>query len=295
MDKLGIGYRTLARINPKLVYCCISGFGESGPEASRGGYDLIVQGESGIMDITGAADGPPYKVGTSVADLVSGMNAAHGIVLALYARASTKRGQKVEVSMLDGMAALLTYQAAVYFGTGAKPGRRGNAHPSIVPYEVFKAADAYLTIGAANDSLWQRCCQALERPDLINDPRFDTVARRVEQRGVLVPLLNEILGARSADEWLKRLEATGVPAGRIKTVAEVCESEHLKARDMIVTLPHPKAGKVTAMGVPVKLHGTPGSARTAAPVLGQHTRAILKTLAGLRPAAIARLRAEGAI
>jgi crotonobetainyl-CoA:carnitine CoA-transferase CaiB-like acyl-CoA transferase len=295
MEKLGLGYRTLSKVNPRLVYCCISGFGESGPEAMRGGYDLIVQGESGLMDITGAADGPPYKVGTSVADLVSGMNAAHGIVLALYARAATRRGQKVEVSMLDGMAALLTYQAAVYFGTGARPGRRGNAHPSIVPYEVFKAADAYLTIGAANDSLWQRCCQALERPDLIHDPRFESVARRVEQRDTLVPLLNEILGTRSADEWLKRLEAAGVPAGRIKTVAEVCESEHLKARGMIVSLPHPKAGKVTAMGVPVKLHGTPGRARTAAPVLGQHTGAILKTLAGLSPAAIARLRADGAI
>jgi crotonobetainyl-CoA:carnitine CoA-transferase CaiB-like acyl-CoA transferase len=295
MEKLGLGYRTLSKVNPRLVYCCISGFGESGPEAMRGGYDLIVQGESGLMDITGAADGPPYKVGTSVADLVSGMNAAHGIVLALYARATTRRGQKVEVSMLDGMAALLTYQAAVYFGTGARPGRRGNAHPSIVPYEVFKAADAYLTIGAANDSLWQRCCQALERPDLIHDPRFATVPRRVEQRDVLVPLLNEILGARSADEWLKRLEAAGVPAGRIKTVAEVCESEHLKARGMIVSLPHPKAGKVTAMGVPVKLHGTSGRARTAAPVLGQHTGTILRTLAGLTPAAIARLRADGAI
>jgi crotonobetainyl-CoA:carnitine CoA-transferase CaiB-like acyl-CoA transferase len=295
MEKLGIGYKTLSTVNPKLVYCCISGFGESGPEAARGGYDLIVQGESGIMDITGAADGPPYKVGTSVGDLVAGMNAAHGIVLALYARAATKRGQKVEISMLDGMAALLTYQAAVYFGTGAKPGRRGNAHPSIVPYEVFKAADAYLTIGAANDSLWQRCCQALERPDLISDPRFATVAGRVEQRNVLVPLLNEILGTRGADEWLKRLEAAGVPAGRIKTVAEVCESEHLKARNMIVTLPHPKAGKVTTLGVPVKLHGTPGRARTAPPVLGQHTDAILKSVAGLKATAIARLRAEGAI
>jgi len=295
MEKLGFGYAALAKLNPRLVYCSISGFGESGPDASRAGYDLIVQGESGIMDITGFADAPPAKVGTSIADLVAGMNAAHGIVLALLARTRTRRGQKVEIGMLDGMAALLTYQAALYFGTRARPSRRGNAHPSIVPYEVFKAADAYLTLGVANNSLWERCCQALDRPDLIKDPRFDTEAHRVEQRDVLVPLLNDVLGTRNADEWLKRLEAAGVPAGRIKTVAEVCESEHLKARDMIVTLPHPSAGSVTVMGIPVKLHATPGAARTAPPRLGEHTDAVLTKLAGLRPAGIARLRREGVV
>jgi len=295
MEKLGFGYAALAKLNPRLVYCSISGFGESGPDASRAGYDLIVQGESGIMDITGFADAPPAKVGTSIADLVAGMNAAHGIVLALLARTRTRRGQKVEIGMLDGMAALLTYQAALYFGTRARPSRRGNAHPSIVPYEVFKAADAYLTLGVANNSLWERCCQALDRPDLIKDPRFDTEAHRVEQRDVLVPLLNDILGTRNADEWLKRLEAAGVPAGRIKTVAEVCESEHLKARDMIVTLPHPSAGSVTVMGIPVTLHATPGGARTAPPRLGEHTDAVLTKLAGLRPSGIARLRREGVV
>jgi crotonobetainyl-CoA:carnitine CoA-transferase CaiB-like acyl-CoA transferase len=295
MDKLGFGYKALASLNPRLVYCSISGFGESGPDAQRAGYDLIVQGESGIMDITGFPETPPAKVGTSIADLVAGMNAAHGIVLALHARTKTRRGQKVEIGMLDGMAALLTYQAALYFGTKARPTRRGNAHPSIVPYEVFKAADAYLTLGVANNSLWERCCQALERADLVKDPRFDTEAHRVEHRDVLVALLNEILGARSADEWLKRLEAAGVPAGRIKTVAEVCESEHLKARNMIVRLPHPSAGGVTVMGVPIKLHATPGAARTAPPRLGQHTAAVLEKIAGVKRAAIARLRRDGVV
>src|SRR5262249_4799596 len=145
----------------------------------------------------------------------------------------TRRGQKVEIAMLDAMAALLTYQAGIYFGTGQRPARRGNAHPSIVPYEVFRASDAYLTLGVANNSLWERCCAALERPDLTRDPRFDTEAKRVTGRDTLVPLLNEIMGARTADEWLKRFEAAGVPAGRIRTVAEVCESEHLRARGMI--------------------------------------------------------------
>jgi crotonobetainyl-CoA:carnitine CoA-transferase CaiB-like acyl-CoA transferase len=295
MEKLGVGYATLRRLNPRLIYCAVSGFGESGPQAGRGGYDLIVQGEAGLMDITGFADGPPVKVGTSVADLVSGMAAAHGIVLALLARARTKRGQKVEISMLDVMASLLTYQAGLYFATGQKPGRRGNAHPSIVPYEVFKAADAYLTLGVANNGLWKQCCAALERPDLVTDSRFDTEAKRVEHRAVLVPLLNEIFGTRDVDDWLKRLEAVGVPAGRINTVAEVCESEHLKARNMIVTLPHPTAKSVTVLGVPIRLHATPGAADIPPPLLGQHTDEILRTLLGLKPPAIVKLRREGVI
>ena len=295
MEKLGLGYATLRRANPRLVYCAISGFGESGPEAGRGGYDLVVQGESGLMDITGFADGPPVKVGTSVADLVSGMAAAHGVVLALLARARTRRGQKVEISMLDVMASLLTYQAGLYFATGQRPSRRGNAHPSIVPYEVFKAADAYLTLGVANNALWRHCCAALERPELATDPRFDTEAKRVEHRAILVPLLNEIFGSRGVEEWLKRLETAGVPAGRIKTVAEVCESEHLKARGMIVTLPHPSAKHVTTLGVPVRLHATPGAAEIAPPLLGQHTDDILRAVLHLTPAAIAQLRRDGVI
>ena len=295
MERLGLGYVTLKKVNPRLVYCAISGFGESGPEAARAGYDLIVQAESGLMDITGFEDGPPVKVGTSIADLVAGMSAAHGITLALLARTRTKKGQKVEISMLDAMAALLTYQAGIYFGTGAKPSRRGNKHPSIVPYEVFKAADAYLTLGVANTSLWERCCAALERPDLMKDPRFAREADRVTNRETLVPLLNDVLGRRTADDWLKRFEAVGVPAGRIRTVAEVCESAHLKARGMIVTLPHPKAGNLRVLGVPVRLHATPGKASTAPPLLGQHTERVLRTVLGVGKADVTRLRKGGVV
>jgi crotonobetainyl-CoA:carnitine CoA-transferase CaiB-like acyl-CoA transferase len=295
MEKLGLGAATLAKLNKRLVYCAISGFGESGPDAGRAGYDLVVQAESGVMDITGFADGPPVKVGTSIADLVAGMSAAHGVTLALLARTRTKRGQKVEIGMLDAMAALLTYQAGIYWGTGRTPARRGNAHPSIVPYEVFKAADAYLTLGVANNSLWERCCTAMERPDLVKDPRFATESARVEHRATLVPLFNEILGERSADEWMKRLEAAGVPAGRIRTVPEVCESEHLKARGMIQRLKHPKAGQVSVMGVPIKLHATPGEVKTPPPTLGQHTDHLLKSLLKLGPAQIKTLHAEGAV
>ena len=295
MEKLGLGYATLAKRNPKLVYCAISGFGESGPEAHRGGYDLIVQAESGVMDLTGFADGPPVKVGNSIGDLVAGMSGAHAVTLALLARHRTRRGQKVEIAMLDVMASLLTYQAGMYLNAGRAPARRGNEHPSIVPYEVFKASDAYLVIGAANDSLWERCCRALDRPELAKEPRYATVASRVEHRAALVPLLNEILAARPAEEWLKRLEAAGVPAGRIRTVPEVCESEHLRAREMVVTLPHAKAGSVRMMGVPMRLHGTPGRAKTAAPALGTDTEAVLTRVLGMRRPDVRRLRAAGVV
>ena len=295
MEKLGLGYATLSKLNPRLVYCAISGFGESGPESPRGGYDLIVQAESGVMDLTGFPDGPPVKVGNSIADLVAGMSGAHGVTLALLARHKSRRGQKVEIAMLDVMASLLTYQAGMYLNAGRTPARRGNEHPSIVPYEVFKAADGYLALGVANNSLWERCCAALERSDLAKDPRYATEAARVENRATLVPLLNQVLAARSGEDWMKRLEAVGVPAGRIRTVPEVCESEHLRARGMLVALPHAKAGTVKMMGVPIRLHATPGRARTAAPVLGRDTDAVLTRVLGLRRADVQRLRKAGVL
>jgi crotonobetainyl-CoA:carnitine CoA-transferase CaiB-like acyl-CoA transferase len=295
MDRLGFGYEALRRDNPRLIYCAISGFGESGPEAHRPGYDLIVQGESGVMDLTGFADGPPVKVGNSVADLVSGMAAAQGIALALLARARSGRGQKVEIGMLDVMASLLTYQAGLYWNGGGRPARRGNQHPSIVPYEVFRAQDAYVTVGVANNSLWARFCEGLGRPDLVKDPRFDTEAQRVTNRGVLVPLLDELFGTRPAAEWIGRLEKAGVPAGRISTVPEVCESPHLAARGMVVSMDHPKAGAVKAMGVPIRLWETPGKAAAPPPLLGQHTDEVLTRLLKMSRGRVAALRASGAI
>ena len=295
MERLGFGYDALRKLNPRLIYCAISGFGESGPEASRPGYDLIVQGESGVMDLTGFADGPPVKVGNSVADLVSGMAAAHGVTLALLSRARTGKGQKVEIGMLDVMASLLTYQAGLYWNGGGRPARRGNQHPSIVPYEVFQAQDAYMTLGVANNSLFDRMCRAIGREELAKDPRFDSEASRVTNREVLVPLLNSIFSTRPASDWLKRLDEAGVPAGRIKTVAEVCDSEHLRARGMFVSLNHPKAGAVTAMGVPIRLWDTPGAAQAPAPLLGQHTDEILTGLLRIPRAKVDKLRADSVI
>ena len=295
MERLGFGYDALRKLNPRLIYCSISGFGESGPESSRPGYDLIVQGESGVMDLTGFPDGPPVKVGNSIGDLVAGMAAAQGVTLALLARGKTGKGQKVEIGMLDVMASLLTYQAGLYWNAGGRPARRGNQHPSIVPYEVFQAQDAYMTLGVANNSLWDRMCAAIGREDLAKDARFDSEAKRVANRDALIPTLNAEFGRRPAAEWLARLDKAGVPAGRIKTVAEVCESEHLRARGMFVRLAHPKAGAVTAMGVPIRLWDTPGAAQAPAPLLGQHTDEILRGLLHIPKAKADKLRAAGVV
>ena len=295
LERLGFGYAAVRSLNPRLVYCSISGFGESGPEAGRPGYDLIVQGESGIMDITGFPDGPPVKVGNSIADLAAGTMAAHGIVLALFARERTGQGQKVEIAMLEVMAALLTYHGQAYFATGKSPRRRGNQHPSIVPYEVFQAADGYLTVGVANNSLWSRFCQAIGRPDLTADPRFDTEARRVENRDALVPLLAAVFATAPVARWLARLGEAGVPAGKIKEIGEVLESEHLRARGAVVSLTHPTAGPMRMVGPPIRLSGTPAEAAAPAPLLGEHTEEILGKLCGYSADAIARLRADGAV
>jgi crotonobetainyl-CoA:carnitine CoA-transferase CaiB-like acyl-CoA transferase len=293
--RLGFGYAAARALNPRLVYCSISGFGESGPEAGRPGYDLIVQGESGIMDLTGFPDGPPVKVGNSIADLAAGTMAAHGIVLALFARERTGEGQKVEIAMLEVMAALLTYHGQAYFATGQSPRRRGNQHPSIVPYEVFETADGYLTVGVANNSLWTRFCQALGRPELAADPRFDTEAKRVEQRETLVPLLGQIFATAPVAHWLARLAGAGVPAGKIKSVGEAMESDHLGARGAIVSLTHPAAGPMRVVAPPIRLHGTPGEAAAPAPLLGEHTDEVLGKLLGYPADVIRRLRDAGAV
>jgi crotonobetainyl-CoA:carnitine CoA-transferase CaiB-like acyl-CoA transferase len=295
LERLGFGYAAARALNPRLVYCSISGFGESGPEAGRPGYDLIVQGESGIMDLTGFPDGPPVKVGNSIADLAAGTMAAHGIVLALFARERTGEGQKVEIAMLEVMAALLTYHGQAYFATGKSPRRRGNQHPSIVPYEVFEAADGYLTVGVANNSLWTRFCQALGRPELAADPRFDTEAKRVEHRETLVPLLGQVFATAPVAHWLARLAGAGVPAGKIKSVGEALESDHLGARGAIVTLTHRAAGPMRVVGPPIRLHGTPGEAAAPAPLLGEHTDEVLGKLLGYPADAVRRLRDEGVV
>ncbi len=294
MARLGLDYDAVAARHPRLIYCSISGFGDSGPDAVRPGYDLVVQGESGLMDLTGEADGPPTRIGTSIADLTAGVMAAQGITLALYARQTTGRGQHVKIAMLDAVASLLTYNAGNYFATGESPTRRGNDHPSVVPYQTLRAKDGWMNLAVANDSLWVRYCDAIERPDLREDPRFATAPERVNHRDTLVPIIVALTAARTVQQWVDLLGAAGVPCGRIRNVAEVCTNPQLTERGKVVDRPHPTAGIVTMIGLPIELSDTPGRIQTAPPLLGEHTDDVLRD-AGYTDDEVHTFREDGAI
>ena len=295
LDRMGLGYADLARRRPDLVYCSISGFGQSGPRRREPGYDAVMQGEGGLMSITGAEDGPAYRLGVAIVDIVSGMFAAYGVAVALLARERTGRGQFVDVGMLDAAAAVLTYQAGSYFATGRAPGRVGNRHPSIAPYESLEAADGELVVAAGNDRLWRALCGVLGLGALADDPRFRTNADRVAARGALRLLLVERLRTRPVADWLTQLKAAGVPCGGVRDLEQVFSDPQIVERAMVVALDHPIAGAIRQLGVPVKLSCTPGAVRTPPPALGQQTDAVLRGDLGIDPEEIARLRAAGAI
>ena len=293
MARLGFGYDAVRKRKPAMVYASISGFGQTGPQKDRPGYDVIVQGEAGVMDITGPADGAPYKVGTAIGDLVSGLYAVQGILAALYAARATGQGQHLDISMYEVVASLLTFNASIYFATGESPRRRGNEHPTIVPYETMQAADGWINLAVANDDLWQRFCKAAEATDLAADARYAKAADRVRKRAELVPLVRALVKERTRDDWMARLEAAGVPAGAIRTVGEVCESDLLEARGMIAEMEHASAGVVKAVKNAVQMSGTPLDAYAAPPRLGEHTREVLTGLLGYSAAeadALARER-----
>ena len=294
LERMGLGYADVSRRRPGLVYCSISGFGQTGPRRREPGYDAVLQGEGGLMSITGEQDGPAYRLGVAIADIVSGMFSAYGVAAALLARHRTGRGQLVDVGMLDAVAAVLTYQAGIYFATGAAPGRLGNRHPTITPYESLAAADGELVVAVGNDQLWRTFCGVLGADDLADDPRFRTNKDRVAARETLRPMLVERLRARPAAEWLADLKAAGVPCGGVRDLEQVFTDPQVLERAMVVALDHPIAGAIRQLGVPVKLDGTPGAVRTPPPTLGQHTAAILGEL-GIGDAEAARLRAAGAI
>jgi formyl-CoA transferase len=295
LARLGFGYAAVHERRPGLIYASISGFGDSGPERERPGYDVIVQGEAGIMDLTGPPDGAPHKVGTSIADLASGLTLMQGILAALLVRERTGQGQYVHVSMYEAIAALLTFTSSIYFATGQSPRRRGNEHPTIVPYETFEVADGWLNLGIANDEHWRRFCRAVERSDLADDERFAKAVDRVRHRAHLVPIVRRIMRTATRDVWRRRLDALGIPCGAIRSVGEVCESAVLRAREMIIEMPHATAGVVKGIKSPVQMSATPLDQYTAPPVLGEHTRAVLSSLLGLTPDEIDRLGASGVI
>jgi formyl-CoA transferase len=292
--RLGVDWETLAGVNPRLVYCAISGFGQTGPCAARGGYDLIAQGMSGIMSATGSPDGPPVKVGVPIADLGAGLFGAVGILCALRARAITGRGQLVDTSLYEAGLALSAWEATEYWYTGQIPRRLGTAHRLNAPYQAFRASDGHFTVGAANSRLWPRFCELLGLTHLTADPRFRDVGDRVRNQGELEQAIEQVTVRHPRAHWLARCEAAGIPAGPIYSVAEALDDPHARARGMVEEYDHPRAGRVRALGNTVKLSASPARLRKAAPELGEDTDAVLVEL-GYGAEAIARLRRDGAV
>ena len=278
LDKLGFGYDALAKRNPGIVYCSISGFGQTGPYRDRPGYDVIAQGESGVMDLTGYPDGPPAKLGASLADIIAGLYAINGILLALLARHRSGKGQQVDISLLDGMVSTLTYQALIYLSTGRSPKRLGTRHPSIAPYECFQATDGFVNVAVTNQKQWDHFCRVLGLPEIAADPRFETMKARLAHYGELRPMIDRIFCKKTRAEIIALMDGVGIPAGPINTVGEILEDAHIHAREMVVQLTHPEYGPLRMLGVPIKLSGTPGVAQNAPPCFGEHNREVLSAL-----------------
>jgi len=275
LDRLGFSYDTVKARRPRIVYAAISGFGQSGPDYGRTAYDLIVQGTSGMMSITGHPGGPPTRLGVPIADIGGGMFAAYAIVAALFDRDRSGEGSYVDVSMLAGQVALLTYQAGLYLSTGAIPGQLGNAHPMIAPYDTFATADGYVNIAVGNNSLWERFCTALDMTPLLGDERFANNADRSVNREALYAALEPRLLAFTTDEVVRRLDAAGVPCGPIRDVAQAMDDGQTRAQDLILKVEHPRIGQLRVAGAPYHFDREPVRARLAPPLLGQHTVEIL--------------------
>lgn len=295
MEKFGLGYEELKKINPKIIYAACSGFGHTGPYMDKPAYDIIVQAMGGIMSITGPEGGDPTRVGASVGDITAGLFAAIGVLLAAYHRERTGEGQKVDVGMLDCQVAILENAISRYLVNGVVPQPLGNRHPSITPFESFTAKDGYVIVGAGNDRLWEKLCNLLERPDLTHDARFATNALRTQNVKELKVILDSVFKNKTIDAWLELLEEAGIPCAPINTVDKVINDPQIKARDMIIDLKHPVAGDMKVPGIPIKMSKTPGAVETPAPLLGQHTEEILSELLGYSKEQVAQLQAKGAI
>ena len=294
--RLGVDYETLSRVNPRLVYCSISSFGQTGPYAQMPGYDLIIQGMGGLMGLTGEPGRPPVRVGMAVTDICAGMYAVIGILAALRTRDETGRGQYIDVSMLDGSVSWMTYAAGNYFATGTNPPRMGTAHPSIAPYQAFPTGDGkYILIACGNDRLWGMLTEAMGSEELGGDPRFKTNALRVEHMDTLVPLLETEFMKRPRDEWLEVLQAMGFPCGPVYGLNELFSDPQVLARGMLKEVRHPTVGDIKQIGAVLKFSESESSIQSPPPVLGQDTGEVLRTLAGLTDEEIERLRDRGAV
>ncbi|MCG8908093.1 CaiB/BaiF CoA-transferase family protein [Pseudomonas sp. DP-17] len=299
LAKYGLDYDSLSKVNPRLVYCSITGFGQTGPRAEEPGYDFIIQGMGGLMSITGEKDGVPgagpQKVGVAVSDVMTGLYSVVAIQAALLAREKTGRGQHCDMALLDVQVAMLGNQSQNYLATGRSPGRQGNAHVNIVPYQVFSAQDMDFIIACGNDSQFVSLCDAIGLPELPKDPRFTRNADRVRNRDVIVGKLAEHFQGDTADNWVKRIHAMKVPVGVINDIGRALDEPQVVARDMLVAIPHAQNPAFRMVGSPLKLSETPVEYQRPAPMLGEHTDEVLKRRLGIDDARLAQLKAEGVI
>ncbi len=295
MKRLGLDYESLSAINPGLIYCSISGYGQDGPYKDRPGYDFMIQGHGGVMSITGPAAGPPYKVGVAIVDVTAGLYAVNAILAALHHRQATGQGQYIDVALLDAQIGWLVNVAQNYFATGLPPGRYGNAHPNIVPYETFETADGSMALAVGADSQYKRLCQVIDRSDLWEDERFRTNAGRVQHRTHLIPQLQAVFRTRTTEAWMQELLAAGIPASPINDIPAVFSDPQVQHRRMAQRISHPRAGEMTLLGPVAKLSATPADIRTPPPSLGADTDTILRTHLGLDDGAIAQLREQKVI
>ncbi len=289
MAKFGLGYEELAAEHPGLIYASISGYGQTGPAAGKGGFDLVAQGVSGLMSITGEAGRPPVKVGVPITDLGAALFAVTGILAALLARARTGRGQRVDTSLVDAGVALSVWEATQYFSGRGVPQPLGSAHRMNAPYQAIRCADGYITVGAANDRTFQGLCDALEHPEWAREADFSDNASRVTHRAALAARIESVMAGEPRDHWLARLETHGVPCGPINTYADVMADPHIQARDLVVDTDHPTLGRIKTLGTAVKLSDTPLTPGRPAPMLGQHTDEVLREI-GFTIEDIAKLR-----
>ncbi len=298
LDRYGLGWNDLKKINPRLIYCSVTGFGQTGPYRERPGYDFMIQGMGGFMSITGEKDGEPgagpQKAGIPIIDIMTGMYASIAVCAALAHRAETGVGQQLDLALLDTQVAILANQGANFLATGVAPGRLGNAHPNIVPYQPFKTSDGDVIVACGNDNLFQKLCDVLNRADLPKDVRFASNTKRVENRGVLVPILQAEFMKRNTLDWVEALEAAGVANGPINNLAQVFEEPQVKARELRMELDAPY-GKVSSIRSPMRFSETPLEFKNPAPLLGQHSDAVLKDMLKMSDADIAKLREGGII
>jgi crotonobetainyl-CoA:carnitine CoA-transferase CaiB-like acyl-CoA transferase len=299
LARYGLGYDDLREVNPKLIYCSVTGFGQTGPYRERPGYDFMIQGMAGLMSVTGERDdlpgGGPQKAGIPIADIMTGMYATIAVCAALAHRAETGIGQHLDLALFDALTAVLANQAANYLATGKSPGRLGNAHPNIVPYQTFRTADGAVILACGNDNLFRKFCEVAGCAPLADDPRFAANGKRVENRVELTRILDEIFLARTTREWVDALEAAGVPNGPINTIEQVFAEPQAVARGLRIELAHPLAGKVSLVRSPMRFSATPIEHERPPPLLGEHTDEVLRGVLGMKPEDIARLRADGAV